>query len=309
MTYPRTSLLGLPYSRLELPGWGRVLARFGVFRDDLWKNAPRRTIRGKRHGYRMDLDLSNWSERHSFFLGRFYELGSQLLIEKAVRPGETVIDVGANIGMITLLAARCVGPAGIVHSFEPNPQAAARVAASLQANQIRNVTLHPCGLADAESELTLKVLTENTGMGTFADVPANQKQYITATHRVQVRRGDDELPADLSGPALLKIDTEGFECRVIRGLDRTLRRLRPVITMEAMQCHLQRAGASLAELFELMRGYDYLPHSLGIFRHRLRYQLSIQPLKSPAELKENNVVWLIPGSVHAERLKPWITPG
>src|SRR5262245_49548095 len=112
-----------PYVRRELPGWGRVYAAMvgGYRRDWLWAAAKVRTIRGKRHGYAMRLDLSKWADRSAFFLGRWYDLNTQLLMSALLRPGDTVVDVGANRGMFALAASRLVGETGRVVCFEPNP--------------------------------------------------------------------------------------------------------------------------------------------------------------------------------------------
>ncbi len=68
----------------------------------------------------MDLDLARASERFSYFTGRFYELGMQLLLMDLVRAGDRVVDIGANVGEISLLCSRLVGPTGVVDAFEPN---------------------------------------------------------------------------------------------------------------------------------------------------------------------------------------------
>jgi len=94
------------YSRRELPGWGWVLRRAGVFDDSVWREAPTAVAEGKLHGFRMELDLRNWSERQTYFLGRFYDLPTQLLVMRLLRRGDLFVDVGANIGMISALAAR-----------------------------------------------------------------------------------------------------------------------------------------------------------------------------------------------------------
>jgi hypothetical protein len=72
MSFPLIARLALPYARLELPGWGKVLRAAGVYRHDCWNGAPTRVIRGKFHGYRMTPSLESWSERQTYFLGRYY---------------------------------------------------------------------------------------------------------------------------------------------------------------------------------------------------------------------------------------------
>src|SRR5436309_15237793 len=93
MALPAMSLLALPYVRRELPGWGTVARYAGIFDEHRWRGADPRTIRGKLHGYQLHLDLADWSDRQTFFLGRFYELETQLTLRALLRGGDTLVDV------------------------------------------------------------------------------------------------------------------------------------------------------------------------------------------------------------------------
>jgi FkbM family methyltransferase len=299
-------MLAVPYARMELPGWGRVLRLMGVHADARWADAPGREVRGKWHGYWMTLELSDWSERLTYFLGRFYDLGTQLFVRSSVREGDSFVDVGGNIGMITLLAARLVGERGRVETFEPNPEVFHRLSGCVERNGLAGrVRLHNKALADEPGELTLSVLTEHSGMGTLSELKGKEQAMVSRTHRVSVERGDALLGSDLAGPATVKVDVEGFECRVLRGLDGTLRRLRPAVVTEVSPGHLERAGASVKELFELLAGHGYNGYTLGTPRRGLRHELSLRPVKE-LDLRGNNMAWVHPESVHQERLAPWI---
>jgi|SRR5436190_5491798 len=242
MSYSLLARFALPYARLELPGWGRLLRAAGVYDDRGWDDAPQRVIRGKLHGYAMRLSLASWAERQTYFLGRYFELDTQAFLMACVRPGDTLIDVGGNIGMMTLLGARLVGPNGRVHTFEPNPREQETIRRALEENGIANVTLHGVGLSDAAAELTLSVITEHTGMATFAPVEGPDAALVSAKHVARVVRGDDELPAQLGGAVTMKVDIEGFETRALRGLEQTIRTHRPAVVTEVMGSHLRRAG-------------------------------------------------------------------
>ena len=305
MKLPLLAQLAVPYARMELPGWGQVLSLTGVLGDDAgWKGAPTRTVRGKFHGYEMTLDLSNWSERRTWFLGRFYELATQLFVKQFVRLGDSFIDVGGNIGMITLLAARCVGASGRVQTFEPNPVAFARLRKALEVNGISHVTARELGLSDAPGELVLSVLLGHTGMGTLGEVADKDRDKVTARHAVQVVRGDDVLPPHLRGPATVKIDVEGFECHVLRGLGDTLRRLKPAVVAEALPETLARAGETVESLINIMGGHGYRAYYLDIEPSGLRYRLSLRP--APAATRpSSNLAFIHPDSPHAERYDAW----
>lgn len=300
------SKLALPYSRLELPGWGKLLTLLGVFDHDLWRDAPDVTVRGKFHGYRMRLSLKSWSERQTYFLGRYYELDTQLTIMNCLRPGDTFVDVGGNVGMVTLVASRRVGPRGAVHTFEPNPEAAAHLTRAIYDNQIRNITLHPVGLSDQASTLTLSVITDHLGMGTFAEPDADQGHLVSARHTADVVCGDDVLPPDLPGEVTVKIDVEGFECRAVRGLLETIRRHRPAIVTEVIAAHLHRAGNRVADLFDLLQAEGYRPYLVSIARRFLRPRLSLTLITTPDESMLCNVAWLHPGGPHESRLREFI---
>jgi FkbM family methyltransferase len=309
MGYPKLAMLALPWSRLELPAWGKVLGALGVFDDAKWKGAPQRVIRGKLHGYRMRLGLSEWSERQTYFLGRYFDLGTQHFLMQALRAGDTLIDVGGNIGMITLLGARLVGERGKVVTFEPNPDAGDRISQALADNSIANVTLHRVGLSDQAGEFTLSVITAHTGMGTLAEVEEAHKALVTAKHRVEVVRGDEVIGSDpLPGAVTMKMDIEGFEVRALRGMMETLRRYRPAIITEVSEHHLRRAGASSREMFELLRGEGYRAYLLTSGRRvlGLRHRLKLERLDGPRMDGDYDVAWIVPGTVQEERLGRFI---
>ena len=169
--------------------WGKVywLLIGGWKRDSLWTGAKLRTIRGKLHGYEMTLDISRWSERYTYFLGRFYDLETQLFMKRFLRPGDRMADVGANVGMITLLAARLVGPEGVVEAFEPNPVCQRKVEHALVRNQIGHVRLHGVGLGTETSHARLSVKSVNSGEGTLT--PVDDKSGFDTMHEVRVVSG------------------------------------------------------------------------------------------------------------------------
>jgi FkbM family methyltransferase len=300
MPPPRLPFLLLPYFRRELPGWGRLYRSAGGFRDELWSGAPTRSIRGKLHGYRMELDLANWSERMTFFLGRFYDLPTQLLLRELLRPGDVVADIGGNIGMITLLAARLVGPTGRVIAFEPNPDASRKLLAAVEANGLAQVVrLEPVAASDEQGEAELSVISKHTGLGTLARVDGDAGAHVSRRHRVRTERADDLL-RDRGPVALIKIDVEGFEVRALGGLRETLSRDRPVVAAEVSEEALARAGSSVSRLFELMAGLGYVPFGIGADHRAAR--LRLEPTAPDDPKLTDNVAWIHPDGPGAIRL-------
>ena len=97
-----------PYVSRELFGWGRVYNFFvgGWRRDWFWKGAPTYITKDKVHGYDVALNLSFYADREEFFLRRWVCLEHQLLMKEKIKPGDTVIDVGANRGSFSSPASR-----------------------------------------------------------------------------------------------------------------------------------------------------------------------------------------------------------
>jgi FkbM family methyltransferase len=211
----------------------------------------------KNHGYLMELELSDWSERFTFFLGRYYEMGVQRVLDAILLPGARFVDIGANIGMITLHARSLVGATGHIDCFEPNPECVERLRRHLQMNNIKNVAIHTCALSDEVGKLNLNLSSEHSGTATLTEVDEVQR-----TLPVQVCVGDDVL---MEGPRInvLKVDVEGYEMKALRGLERTLKKFRPIIITELIESHLNRAGSSVAAVSDLLGTLGYTPWGIG----------------------------------------------
>ena len=118
-----TMALARPYIYHELPGGGRLYRGLvgGYQSNARWRGHPLLWERGKLHGYEQRIDLESWSNREFYFVGRYFDVENQLLLRALVKAGETVVDIGANEGMLALMAAKVVGESGRVIAFEPNP--------------------------------------------------------------------------------------------------------------------------------------------------------------------------------------------
>ena len=153
-------------------------------------------------------------------------------MQRHVRPGMTVADVGAHIGFATLALSRWVGPGGRVISFEPDPRTAERFRQTMQLNDVRNVTLHQKAVSDesrtmqfaAQADVTSHLIAPGEGSNGGSDKSAISVECV---------RLDDIVFADPSPHlGLVKLDAEDFETEVLRGATRTMRELGPVWLIE-----------------------------------------------------------------------------
>jgi len=301
--------IAIPYFRRELPAWGKLYHKLvGKADEPCWRNAPTRVIRGKLHGYRMRLDLSDWSDRSAYFLGRYYDLDTQQAYRLLIDEGDRVMDVGANVGMMMLLAARLVGNEGRVDCVEPNPECVARLRDHVDLNGLSHVFIHEMGLADQPAEMMLRVVTNHTGSGSLAEIKEADAHLITKSVKVPVDTGDSLLERLPGPPRLIKIDIEGFEQRALLGLQRTIETHHPILMLEFVESHLARAGSSRGEVATLLSTLGYKGFAIGMRRAGLRYRLALEPLSSEPQATPSfsDTVWLHGEDSRSVRIQPYV---
>lgn len=152
---------------------------------------------------------------------RGYEDRFDAALIAEIRQGDVVWDVGANVGIYTSRFSDLVGQQGVVIGFEPSPGAFAELEAACAGRS--NVRLMPLALSDAGGMADFDI--------TDASAPTNSLRKSDAggqgkTHAIKVRvaRGDDLVKgSEVPGPSIMKIDVEGFEAEVLRGMSGLLR--------------------------------------------------------------------------------------
>jgi len=138
------------------------------------------------------------------------------LSQALIRPGDRVLDIGANMGYYTALFANWVGPSGIVNAIEPDPDNFALLDANTQDFQkTERVRLHALALSEAAGTAKLFRSKDNVGMHRLYDSICCDGSSMEVT----VCRGDDLALAPLD---FIKIDIEGYEAFALRGLSNTL---------------------------------------------------------------------------------------
>ncbi|MGE3809686.1 MAG: FkbM family methyltransferase [Gemmataceae bacterium] len=147
-----------------------------------------------------------------------YEETETNLVRRLLKPGDTFIDVGANIGWYTLIAARLVGPTGKVIAFEPEPTNFALLKKNVEANGLTNVVLVQKALSDKPGSLKLYINEENLGAHSITHGP-DEKNYV----EVEALPLDDYLRGEKKAINLIKIDCEGAEGLILAGMTSTLK--------------------------------------------------------------------------------------
>jgi FkbM family methyltransferase len=215
------------------------------------------------------------------------------MVRRLLQPGDCFVDIGANLGMLSLLASAAVGASGRVIAFEPNTRLIARFQRTLDRNQVGNVELVHAAISDQPGTAKLHEYGGHPGWGSLSDC-GPEGAAETATFIVPLQSGDDLLAAtDPEQPMLIKIDVEGHEVPVLRSLQQTLPTRWPLVICEYVEAHQQRAGHSAAELRGELERHGYRAFALETRRRMLGHDVELRPLRYD-ESREVDAVFLPP---------------
>jgi FkbM family methyltransferase len=220
--------------------------------------------------FRLTVDLNDRMLGRMLYFGGDHESELRALMRLLSLDGGVCLDIGANVGLHTVPMSRLVGRAGRVFAFEPDPHNFEILERNLRLNAAGNVTARQCAIGDADGVCRLARNPRN-----YADCRVTSEQTGWASHEVPMTTVDAALPELPAGSLrFVKLDVQGSECRVLRGMRRTLER-HPAVVMviEVFPGGLQGAGASARELIEMLAhlGFD----GWEFTRHR------IQPIAAP----------------------------
>jgi FkbM family methyltransferase len=164
----------------------------------------------------------------SYALNRVHEKNTTELFRKVLRPGSTFLDLGANIGYFSLLAARLVGKKGRVYSFEPEPRNFRYLTKNIQINNYAHATLEPKAVSDSPGQVKLYICPYDSGHHTINQPEGirsyrqgydyQQEEYVEVD-KVCLDEYFPDQPVDV-----IKMDVEGAELLALTGMDRLIRR-------------------------------------------------------------------------------------
>lgn len=202
------------------------------------------------------------------------------LITRLVRPGQTVMDIGAHIGYYTILLSKLVGADGVVYAFEPAPNNYEYLLQNVQLNDARNIRAHRLALVDHSGEETLYLSTENSG---------DHRLYPErgdAESRVATDTLDERFPAQDFQVDFVKLDVQGAEPRVLAGMKRTVaaNRRRLACLVEFDPVRLKRAAGSVQVFLDQLARLDARVDYVDFHREMMRITglSDVRALKSVA---------------------------
>jgi FkbM family methyltransferase len=198
-------------------------------------------------GFTVGIPAEEWRLAVVHALGNDFEPGLTRRFEETVKPGMTVVDVGANIGIFTLWAARLSGPRGKVFGFEPSPRTFEALRDNVRVNGFSagQVVVRQCAITDRRGRARLATYRHNCGHNTL--FPGGGDTEFADVETASL----DELLRDESHVDVVKIDAEGAEPLIWRGMRETLARNAGIqVFLEFAPTHLRRGGFDPAAFLE-----------------------------------------------------------
>lgn len=182
-------------------------------------------------------------------------------LERTLKKGDFFVDIGTNIGLFSLLAAKIVGVEGKVLCFEPAPLTFSRLNENLELNNLKNVVTRNIGLSDNNGELTFYV--SNNGYDAWNSFAPSQNNKLEGSIKVPVGTLDLELKdIDKSKIKLVKIDVEGWEKFVLNGGKDFFIEFSPIVMVEFTEENTFNAGYPVYEIYDIMQNFGYVWHSI-----------------------------------------------
>lgn len=210
---------------------------------------------------RVQLDLADETQFQTYWFGTRFEDPTGTILQGWWVGATQFFDVGANYGFFSLWAASLRRELQI-HAFEPNPETFERLERFARTNRFDNITRNPIALSDSEAAFAFCLDEANTGSSHRVDAT----DTVGNPHITQVRATSfDQYAAGLNLQplsSLAKIDVEGMELRVLRGMTQALeRKVFRGICVELLEEHLERAETSIEEVDAFLRQHGYRPRN------------------------------------------------
>jgi FkbM family methyltransferase len=215
-----------------------------------------RVVRGPARGKRWIAE----SSAHGFWLG-YWELPNQERFASHLQRGDVVYDIGAHVGLYTLLSSDRVGPAGHVYAFEPFPRNAEYLRHHIAINHLQNCTV------------VEGAVSKCTGSLHFDPTKLNAAGHLSDSGSLEVKTVSiDEYCSTARSPNAIKINAEGAEIDVLTGGQRTIAKYRPMIFLSTHSDSLDR------DCWQFLSSCGYSPERIA--SDKIWAEGSVSPLQS-----------------------------
>lgn len=255
-----------------------------------------------RYDIRYRLDLREGIDLAIFLFGRF-EPKTVRTYSKLIKPGYTVLDIGANIGAHTLNMANLVGPNGRVIAFEPTEFAYSKLLENIKLNQFLSSCIKPYqvmlvrddGIVPDEFIFSSWPVGAKSGEEAYMH-PVHCGMYKSTKNATAYRLDTFLNERGISRVDFIKLDVDGYECDVLAGAKATIATCKPILILELAPSILESHGESLTALIDSLRSMGYelyhegtlasLPSELELLKALIGDGASINVVAKPSRARD-----------------------
>ncbi len=202
-------------------------------------------------GIKYRLDLNEMIDSAIYYEGCF-EPSVTSIIKKYVKKGMYVFDIGANVGCHALPLSKLVGEKGKIFAFEPMSRAFSKLKQNVGLNDFKNIVLEKIALSDInrkEDSIHFRSSWPKDSIEVDKQKEKEEVEFLKLDDYVDINK--------IQKINFIKLDVDGYECKVIRGGTNVLKKFRPMIIAEFGESTLEEAGDSLEELIDLLASLGY----------------------------------------------------
>lgn len=204
-------------------------------------------------GLKMLLTLKDWVQYNIFIYGQ-YEPNESKLIKKICTNTTVMFDIGANVGYFSMIAASS-NTKNLVFAFEPVKKNFDRARYNFDLNKLSNIKIFKNVVSNNNDVVNINIGNErNWGMSSVVqhDFLSGEKEEVKSIVLDDFIKEQGVKKLDI-----VKIDVEGFELNVLKGMDNTIKELKPKILIEILDKNLNSNGNSAEDIYSLLWSYGY----------------------------------------------------
>lgn len=216
------------------------------------KILPRQLV--NRNGINYALDLNQLVDFGTFIGG--WEPATIKFLNKSIMQGDTVIEVGANVGAHTLLIGNLIGNNGRIYAFEPTDFASRKLEKNISLNpSLTNITVRNELVTNGESDLPkLDIRSSWTVDG------KNAPEYTHLRNLKSISIDEFSGEVSLKNLMLIKIDVDGYDYKVLQGAKSTIAQFLPIVFCELCEYTLNEQGDSIKDIYHLLSAMGYVTY-------------------------------------------------
>ena len=207
-----------------------------------------------KNGLRFQLRLDDWIQENIFFLDEYEHEESEFL-KRNLKESDVVVDIGANIGYHSLLAASLVGGSGQIYSFEPLEENFRSFLRNIKLNSFDNVHAFNLGVSDKPKILNLYLNSEKGNMGMASEFGETNNHLHQTIEAIDMDTFFKKHPVQKID--VIKIDIEGGEYPALLGMKNTLDRFSPYILIELDDAIINKTPYSKKDIVDFLIDLNY----------------------------------------------------